>query len=105
MCVRVRACAREGEGQFISVRVTPNRGGVTSRSQTPFSRRRGGPISKHVKVLERTKIGSWVPTEPEVQINYVGEGQQQYTRPTKRPESGLLFLPDFLAVVSPPHHA
>jgi hypothetical protein len=36
-------------------------------------------ISQHVKGLERTKIWSCVPTEPETEIYYAGDGQQQST--------------------------
>jgi hypothetical protein len=43
--------------------------------------------SKHVKVLERIKIWSWLPKGPETKANCAGEGQQQFTRPTEeKPE-------------------
>jgi hypothetical protein len=35
------------------------------RKTSLSSRRREGPISKHISILERTKIWSWVPTGPE----------------------------------------
>jgi hypothetical protein len=47
----------------------------------PSFRRSGGPISKHVKVLERTKIWSWVLTGTETKIDCAGEGQEQSARP------------------------
>jgi hypothetical protein len=47
----------------------------------PSARRRGSHISKHVKVLERTSIWSWVPTESGTKTNCAGEGHQQFTRP------------------------
>jgi hypothetical protein len=40
---------------------------LTSLVRSP-SRRRRGPISKHVKALERTKVWTWVPTGPETKI-------------------------------------
>jgi hypothetical protein len=36
------------------------------------------PILKHVEILERTKILSWVPMEPENKIDSSGEDQQQF---------------------------
>lgn len=40
--------------------------------KTPFPPK-GGPISKHVGVLERTKIWSWVSTGPETEIDCAAE--------------------------------
>jgi hypothetical protein len=41
------------------------------RETNPSYRRRGGTISKHVNVLERTKIWSCVPTGPETKTDCV----------------------------------
>jgi hypothetical protein len=81
LVVGFRVCVwRKGPvSGWVPARVTPCRGGVTS-SQTPPPV--GGPISKHVEVLKRIKIWSWVPTGPENKIDYAGEGQQQFTLPT-----------------------
>jgi hypothetical protein len=38
----------------------------------------GSPISKHVKVLERIKIWSWVLTGSETKNYCAGEGQQKF---------------------------
>jgi hypothetical protein len=57
----------EGQQQFTQTEVSRGQSGPveTSSSQTYYPRWRGGPISKHVKVLERIKVWSWVPTGPE----------------------------------------
>jgi hypothetical protein len=49
---------------------------MTRSSQTPPLVEEGGLISKDVKVLERPKIWSWIPTAPETKIYYAGEDQQ-----------------------------
>jgi hypothetical protein len=50
---------------------SPLKGGVTHSSQPPSSRRRGGPISKHIKVWKEQNIV--------IGPDGAGEGQQQYT--------------------------
>jgi hypothetical protein len=52
-------------------RVTP------SRSQIPPLTEEDAHFKK-INVLERTKIRSWVLTEPEIKIYYAGEGQQHF---------------------------
>jgi hypothetical protein len=48
------------------------------RKTNSSSRRRPDPISKHINVLERTKIWSWVPTGPETKNDCAGGSQQQF---------------------------
>jgi hypothetical protein len=51
----------------------------------PFLRRKGVPISKHVKVLERSKIKTWVPMGPEHKICCTaGASSYLSDRPTDR---------------------
>jgi hypothetical protein len=49
------------------------------RRSIPSSYQRGDLISKHINVLERTKIWLWVQTEPESKNDSAGEDQQQIT--------------------------
>jgi hypothetical protein len=49
----------------------------------PCSPWRGGPFSKHVKVLERTKVWSQVLTGLKTKNYCAGNGQQQFNRLTK----------------------
>jgi hypothetical protein len=65
-------CVCDGEGQSVSA--LPSTGYFEKEC----------PFSKHVKVLGRTKIWSWVLTGLEIEIYCDGEGQQQFTRPTER---------------------
>jgi hypothetical protein len=72
----VRACVEERVSQWLSARsIHSSKGGVamTSGSQTPSSRLRGGPISKHIHVFERTKIWSWVLQGPKTKNDCAGE--------------------------------
>jgi hypothetical protein len=47
------------------------------RKFDPSSRRRRGPILKHVKVSRKTRIRSRVPMGPENKNDSAGEDQQQ----------------------------
>jgi hypothetical protein len=74
-CVCV--CVYGGEGQSVSeflLESLPSREGSDQQQSDHSScRRGGGPISKLVKVLERTKIWSWVPTGPKTKIGCADE--------------------------------
>jgi hypothetical protein len=66
-----------GEDQLVNeclLKSLPLKGGVTSSSQTP-----PGLVSKHVKVLERTKVWTWALMGPETNIDCAGKGQQKFT--------------------------
>jgi hypothetical protein len=78
VCVCVCVCVCIGRWKNVRVsrwretvsvpsRVTPSRMGWQVLVRP--SRRKGGPTSKHVKILERTRIWSFVPTGPETKID------------------------------------
>jgi hypothetical protein len=54
--VCVCLCVVEGPVSECPLESPPSRRGVTSSSQNPSSRRREGPISKHVKILKRKNM-------------------------------------------------
>jgi hypothetical protein len=45
----------------------------------PFSRGRGGPISKHINGFENNKNWSCVPTEPETKNDCADEDRKKFT--------------------------
>jgi hypothetical protein len=58
-------CAGEGQQKFMSV------------SQTPLAREEMAPFQNTERVLERTKIWSWVQMGSETKNYCAGEGQRQ----------------------------
>jgi hypothetical protein len=64
----------------------PSSGRFAGRSQIPPLVEEEVPVSKYVQVLERTELWSRDSPGPEIKIDCAGEGQQQFTRLTDRPE-------------------
>jgi hypothetical protein len=67
----------------------PSREGVTSSSQNPLSpsRWRGDRISKHLNVLERTRLWSWVWKGPKTKLTVLASTSSNLPdRPTDRRE-------------------
>jgi hypothetical protein len=74
----IRGVWRRGPvNEWVSARVTPSRAASNQLQSDSSSRWRGGPISKHVEVLERAKMG------PETKIDCAGEAQRKFARPTE----------------------
>jgi hypothetical protein len=63
----------------VPTQVIPGGEGVTISSETPSLIEEEASISNGAKVMERTKIWSWVLTGSETKTDRAGEDQQQIT--------------------------
>jgi hypothetical protein len=69
-----------------------NKRSAYTKRLIPNPRRRGGPISKHVHVQERTKILDMHLKTIEDRNDRAGEGQQQSNHPTEISSSQNFFV-------------
>jgi hypothetical protein len=91
VCVCVCVCVEERGSQWVwvSVRVTPSKGGVATNSQIRPLDEEEVPFQKHVKVFKR-KWWSSSPMGVERKSYYAGEGQQQFNQLTDRSTSHVV---------------